>query len=205
MELSQIRTEVRDRVGIDAQDAMATDATLNRMINAALREVANMRDWDWQTVEEEISLSVGVNKYDRGYLARSSTRLSYESNGDNLRLVTPRAAAAYQRYSGPPQVWYVQAGQLVVYPTPTKVDTLIHTYMSAEEALEQDDDEPLVPDYAIDLVIVKAALKVAARTDDTSKYQLLSAAEADIVSSLIDEARRSKGAPVINFRRDWNS
>lgn len=207
MELSDIRTEVRDRAGLDSSDAMLTDAVLTRLINASLREVSNIRDWDWLMARETISTVVGTTVYDRAADAKTSTRLTVPIGEDTrlLRLVTPRAAAAYERYSGRPAVWYVQAGQIFIYPKPSKVYDLTHDYIATETALANATDEPLIPDYAIDLVIIKAAMKVTARTDNTSQHRLLADEERDVLASLTDDARRSKGAPMIDIRRDWAS
>ena len=203
MQLQAIRTEVRDRSGVDSADGMAVDAVLTRLINSALREVANMRDWDWLKAEETITTVVGQTSYARNAAARVSTLLIDDQYSEVMRLVTPRAAASYARYDGRPMVWHVQAGSLIVYPKPSTVRTLTHTYLRIEPALVDDTDVPIMPDYAIDLVIVKAALKVAARTDNTSQHRLLSQEEKDIIESLASGARRSKGAPIIDSRRDW--
>ena len=204
MQLQAIRTEVRDRSGVDSADGMAVDAVLTRLINSALREVANMRDWDWLKAEETITTVVGQTSYARNSAARVSTLLIDDQYSEVMRLVTPRAAASYARYDGRPMVWHVQAGSLIVYPKPSTVRTLTHTYLRIEPALVDDTDVPIMPDYAIDLVIVKAGLKVAARTDNTSQHRLLSQEEKDIIESLASGARRSKGAPIIDSRRDWN-
>ena len=203
MELDDIRNEVRIRAGVDGQDAMAADSILTSLVNASIREVANMRDWDWLVASETINTVVDTDAYARDALAKTTIRVEDVARGELLRIVTPRAAARYNDISGRPVFWHVEAGQLVLVPTPSEVRAIKHVYIRMETALSGDTDEPLVPDYAINLVIVKAALRVAARMDNTSQYRLLADEERDVTYALQNEVRRGKGAPTIDSRRDW--
>lgn len=203
MQLSDIRTEVRYRAGVDSNDAMAGDAVVTAFINSAVREVANMRDWDWNKASETITTVAGTATYSRNAAARTTTRVENTTDNYLLRSTTPKAAARWAGRTTAPLYWYVEAGQLVLVPTPAAAVNIKHTYLAAETPLVTDFDEPSIPDYAIDLVIIKAAMKLAARMDNTSMHRLLAQDERAAVDSLRDDARRAKGSPRIDAREDW--
>ena len=103
-----------------------------------------------------------------------------------------------------PRFWYVEGGSLYLVPTPTSARNYTHVYVATEPTLSLDADEPDIPDYAIDLVVIKAAIMVSARTDNTSLQMLLQQEEKDLLDSFYDEARRSRGSVVPQTRRDWH-
>ena len=203
MQLQTLQDEVRIRAGVDGADAMATDAILTSLINAAIREVSNMRDWDWYVTSETITTVVGQIPYARNAAARKTIRVEDGVSGELLVPVTAEAAARYNDHEGYPALWFVGGGSLHLLPQPSVVRAIKHVYTTSETALSGATDEPLIPDYAIDLVIVKAALKLAARMDNTSMHRLLAKEERDVIDTLQDDARRSKPAPAIDTRRDW--
>ena len=205
MQLSTLRTEVRDRAGVDSNDGMAADATVTRFINGAVRQVAAMKDWDWDWASETIATVVDQDAYTRAADCRKTDKVVDASTG---KLLTPINPAVGVRYSsgdrkGPPRFWYVQGGSLYIVPSPDDVRNLTHYYVAAETALSGDTDEPNIPDWAIDLVIIKAALMLAARMDNTSEYNLLKDQEREAIRNMEDEARRSRGNASIESRRDW--
>jgi hypothetical protein len=204
MQLSDIRTNVRYAAGVDTTDAMATDATLNYLINAAIREVNNLRDWDWAKASEVITTVVDQKAYARAATCKKTTRLEDVVDGNGMRSITPAGASRYNDNAGQSAFYFVEAGKINLLPIPDSIRTYNHYFISTETALSADGDEPLVPDHAIDLVIIKAAIQVAARTDNTSQYRLLVPQERSREAALQDEARSSKASPQINSRRDWN-
>ena len=204
MQLTAIRDEVRNRAGMDSADAMLSDTVLNDFINAALREVNNMRDWDWSVINFDITTIVGTAAYARPVAARNTIRIVDEDEGYLLMPITADAATRYAGVTGRPRFYYVEAGAIYFVPTPNSVRTYNHYYYNSETTLSNDTDEPTIPDYAIDLVVIKAALMATARMDNTSQHMLLRQAEKNLSESLQDDARRSKGSPVINTRRDWS-
>lgn len=203
MQLSDLRTAVRIRAGFDSADAMATDAILTELINASIREVTNARDWDWNKSSETINTVAGTAAYARAADCRTTVRIEDATDKELLRQTTPKNAVRYKDFTGRPAFWYVEAGQINLVPTPNTVRALTHTYLASETALSGDSDEPDIPDYAIDAVIIKAAMKLAARTDNTSLQRLLAQDHRDVMEGLANDARRAKGAPIIDTRRDW--
>lgn len=205
MELSDMRTAVRHRAGIDAADGMATDAVLDGFINGAIRQFAMMQDWDWNWASETINTVAGTDIYARAADARKTDIVANTTTGDTLGQVSKRQGLSYTDLgrTGPPRFWYVQGGQLHIVPIPDRTYALKHIYVATEPTLSLDTDEPDIPDWAIDIVLVKAAIMVTARTDNTSQQRLLEQEERDLLDNLDDEARRSRGSGSLDSRRDW--
>jgi len=204
MQLTDIRDKARDSAGIDSTDAMAADAVVTSMVNQAVRQVNSLRDWDWLYASETINSVDGTSSYTPAADWRTTVRVTDDADGGKLLRISPDAAARYnQRVAVRPMFWYVEAGSLYLVPTPTSAKAYTHTYIKTETELSADSDEPAIPDWAVDLVIIKVALKLAARTDNTSQFRLLKDEERETMRSLEGEARRARGAQPINSRRDW--
>lgn len=204
MQLSTIRSEVRTAAGFDSTDAHASDTQLNSLINRALRVINGMRDWDWRKENETITTVVNQASYGRDATAVRTVRLEDVERGDLLDMITPMASARYNDFSGRPAFWYVEKGRIWLVPTPSEARTIKHTFLRSETTLSGDTDEPLVPDDAIDMVILHAAAALLARTDDTSQMRLLERQYTQAVEAQERNARRAKGSPIIHSRRDWS-
>ena len=208
MELQDMRTAVLYRAGMDPNDGMVPAAVLNSFINAAIRQVTIMQDWDWNWSEETINSVADQKAYNRAADARKTDMVIDDADGGILEQINKGMAHRYNptpNYgrASIPRFWYVQGGQLILVPTPTSVRAYTHVYVGTETELSGDTDEPAVPDYAIDVILVKAAMMVTARTDNTSQQRLLADEERDLLDALDDEARRSRGSAIIKSRRDW--
>lgn len=204
MQLSTIRSEVRTAAGFDASDAHASDTSLNSLINRALRTINGMRDWDWRKATETINTVVNQETYAVDARAIRTVRVEDVERGDLLLMITPEGAARYNDFSGRPAYWYIEAGQLHLVPNPSEVRAIEHTYLRNELTLSGDTDVPLIPDDAIDMVILHAAVSLLARTDDTSQMRLLQAELDKAIDTQERNARRAKGSPIVRSRRDWS-
>lgn len=208
MQLSAMRALVIARAGYDSTDGFATSTVVNGFINAALRQIAMIQDWDWLYGSETITTVANTAAYARHASARKTDRVIDIADGGLLRQINKGAAARYAEgtthpTTALPRFWYVEAGQLVLIPTPRTVRTYKHVYVGGETSLSSDSSEPTLPDWAIDIAIVKAALMLATRTDNTSQVQLLAQEERDLLEALIGEARRARGHAIPDSRRDW--
>lgn len=205
--LSEMRTMVRDATGLDATDGHATDTILTSLINRALRTAAAEERWDWYKASETITLVAGTSTYARAATARATDRLiNTTTTGQNtpLRLVTPSQLERYRaRSAGMPVAFAVEGGSLVVAPTPSAAGTLRHVYWRTETTLLGDSDTALIPDWAIDLVIIRAALSVAARLDNASLTRQLKDEEVRVTTAIMDEMTRSRPPIELDHRGDW--
>lgn len=204
MQLQDIRTKARQSAGIDDADAMAADTLVDSMVNQAIRQVSSLRDWDWLYSSETINSVNGTAAYTPAADWRTTVRVVDDADGGMLKRISPDASARYtRRLTLRPLFWYVEGGDLYLSPPPTTARAYTHTYIKTETTLSNDTDEPDIPDWAIDLVIIKVALKLAARMDNTSQFRLLQAEERETMKALEGEARRARGAQPVNSRRDW--
>lgn len=204
--LADLRGQVRDKAGLDAADAQATDAILTSLINSALRTMAVEERWDWHKAEEIIALVPGTGDYARASDCRTTDRLVLSVGGRSwpLKLVTPPQFERYRSDAdGYPRAFTVERGRLFVAPAPSVDGTLRHVYWATETTLVADGDTAKVPDWAIDLVVIRAAKAVAARLDNTSLQRLLKDEERTIMESLSDDATRARPPLELDRRRDW--
>lgn len=204
MNLQTIRNYVRYQVGADTNDAQLPDDVIYFFINAAIREVSSWKDWDWLVSTETIPTVAGTAAYDVDSNWRKTLRLYDETNDRGVQQITPRAADAYRGYTGDPSFFYVQAGDIVLVPTPARVVTLTHTFQRTEADLVGTTDTPLMPDWVLDLVVIKASIKAAIRLDNGSLVQSLRTQEKMIAEAIEDDVRQSKGTPLLQVRTDWH-
>lgn len=163
MQLSTIRELVRDRVGLSADDSMAQDAVLNRLINAALRQVQTIAEWPW------LEATATVAAESDGKIPTSGMtgfrKVAAVSEGENdLPYRSPRYRARYKNVKGKPTCWTREAANFYTMPAPTAdgYDVTVR-YHRTEPELTTDAQEPLMPDWAIDLLIAQVCILVARR------------------------------------------
>ncbi len=203
LQLSSLRQLVRNKAGIDSSDANVSDTVVTEFVNSAARQVYSMKDWDWLFGSETITTVNGTPSYTPAADWRKSDRIVDTEEQTVLLAITPHAAERFVDYIGIPRFWYVEAGQIHFVPTPTSVRTYKHVYIKAHTVLALDTDETMMPDDYIDLLIIKAAIMIAARMNNTSKHRLLMSEQRDMITALQDEASRSRATRITATRRDW--
>jgi hypothetical protein len=203
MQLINIRSNIINRAGIALTDAMADTTSLNMLVNSAVREMSSLRDWGWDQSTQAIPTVSGTDSYAFNTDLKKVLRVVNLDEGTIVRQITATAAIRYLDQQGDPVFWYLSGANIVFAPVPQKVINMELVYLAAPTDLSGDTDEPAIPDYAIDLVIVMAAVKVAARIDDWSRHRMLTAEVRGLQESLLDDARRAQGPPSIATRRDW--
>lgn len=203
--LANLREQVRHWTGLNANDTKATDAILDTLINSAIRTMSVEQNWDWHKAEETIAVTAGDGEYARHATCRSSERLIDVTNGINrpLKLVSPTNLERYRGYTGTPAWWAVERNMLLIAPIPTTSMTLRHVYLAADVIMTDSSWTLSTPDWAVDLVVIRAATAVATRLDNTSLQRLLKDKERTIMASLENDAARSRPPLVIERRRDW--
>lgn len=205
MQLSDIRTAVLYRAGLDTGPGPNPAAVLNGFINGALREISAMRDWNWLKTSGTFTTVTVPNVAVPDTDVRAVTRLYNTTQGYALEMVTPRYANKYRGMSGLPRFWYLEGSEFFLFPTPSNTtDTITYDYLKDETVLSADSDEPVLPERWIDLLIIKAAKKVAARVGDAGMHRLLADEERSFEQVMIDDARATKGPPILDSRRDWS-
>lgn len=202
MQLVEIRTAVRERLGIDVNDAMAVNAVLTNIVNSAVRELNLMADWDWLKHEHVFATVPNQMTYTPPADWRATVRVA-ASNGNPLELRSPTDIMRLRTHVGIPKFYTVERGLLSLLPVPDLVENFHHTYIRTEPALVVDGNMPLCPGWMIDAIIVKAARKLCTRINNPGLLRQLQEEEALIMTGIRDEARRSRASMRVRARGDW--
>jgi hypothetical protein len=202
-QLQTIRTEVLETAGLATDDARFPDATLNRIINRALRTLSSYHDWPWNQDSETITTVASTVAYTPADSAWSKTlRLRYD-NRDLLRY-QPRDAARYANITGSPVGYYVEEDQIHIIPTPDGAYSIEHVYSEYETALSDDTDTADLPDRYIDWLVWEAVKLVAARIRDMDLFAMADRQTDDWMKRAHDEALRTKASIKVKTRSDWS-
>lgn len=200
---AQLATKVRQRVGVTSADGAASDTIVFGMLNAAVKRVALMHDWPWLEASETISVTAGTNEYTPGNTWRTTLRL-YRDGYPDLEYRQPRDMQGFisDGQTGPPLMYTVERGKIVLAPIPDTSYTLTHVFIRTETEIDDAADVPLVPTWAEDLVVAVAAHMLAASMRDSGLMKMLEAEARDMLAVLRDEVRRSRAFPKPKRRKD---
>jgi len=189
MILSAIQSEVRTRCGLNANDANFTDAILLVLINAALRQISTVEDWPWMQVSTTAVTVANTETISLASNCRKVNQMQYEYR--DLRYVQFRDRHLYYGLTGYPALFSEFAGSYYIWPTPDAVYTINYTYYrTTETALSAAGDSPLIPDWAIDLLIAKVCALVARRNRDKDLESVFYAEYRNALSDIRDDVMR---------------
>lgn len=200
---AQLTVKVRQRCGVSSTDGAATDTIVFGMLNAAVKRVALMHDWPWLEASESISVTAGTNEYTPGATWRTTLRM-YRDGYPDLEYRQPRDMQGFisDGQTGPPLMYTVERGKIVLAPIPDTSYTLTHVFIRTETEIDDAADTPLVPTWAEDLVVAVAAHMLAASMRDQGLMKMLEAEARDMLAALRDEVRRSRAFPKPKRRKD---
>ena len=188
MQLSDIRTEIRTRMGLSASDTNFTDAVLTSIINVALREVSTFEDWPWLEVSTTVNTAASTETVSLAAAVRKVTSMRYQYR--ELLFRPYRDRNLFYGVTGVPAAFSEKAGTWYIWPTPDAVYSLNYDYIRTEADLSGDTDEPLIPDWAVSLVIVYACVLCARRSRDRELEKVFYAQFADLMRTIKDDIRR---------------
>lgn len=201
MQLSDIRTEVLETAGLVSTDPRFPSATMNRIINRALRRIDTKHDWPWNYANETITTAANDADYTAPTRYSRSIRLRY--NDRDLQQYHPSDTARWNSETGSPIGFYVEEEQIHLVPTPDGVYSVEHIYVAYEAALSSDSDAPNLPDQYIDALINEALIQVAQRIGDAQMYQMARSEVRDWERRMHDDVRRARRSPKMRTRYDW--
>lgn len=201
MQLSAIRTEVQETAGLASTDSRFGSATLNRMINRALRRLDAKHDWPWNYASETITTAASDADYAAPTNYNRTIRLRY--NDRDLMQYAPSDTARWSSETGAPYGFYIEEEQIHIVPTPDGVYSVEHIYVAFETALSSDSDSPSLPDMYIDALVQETVIQVAQATGDTGMYQMARTESRDWERRMHDDVRRARKSPKIRTRYDW--
>lgn len=193
MDLQTFRSELRTRLGVPAGDAFWTDPACNQLINAAVHLVETEDDWAWLETTENI---VTVNGTDTYPTAATCLRTLAVRSPQNLvlRRMDVREIDGWTG-SGTPRIYATFGASLVVRPTPTVVETLLHRFLRTEPELVNAADTPLLPTSYHPAVVEAAAMMAFRRENKTQAAEGAKATYNDWVEQMRRRANRRSDDP----------
>jgi hypothetical protein len=171
MQLSELRTAVRQRLGVPASDSFYTDAVLTSLTNEANRWIAAQWDWPWLEKTETIT-TVDAQQDNATAADYSATIAVVDSTGvplerrpisDILRMGTGKAGIV--RY------FTAYGSKLVWRPVPNGNLSPVHYYRCTEPALANDGDTPLLPSQYHEAIVEYATAVALERRGLVSEAQ----------------------------------
>ena len=205
-QLTAIRTEVRERMGLSTGDTAVTDAILTDLVNAANRKISLYHDWPWlvQDNDDFVATVVGQRKYDVTVPA-DDWRKTLVLVVDGDQVLSPKQPQDIHRYAnqtGFPYFYAISGTDIYLAPTPDAVYTVLHMYVKDPAVLSGDTDVVAVEDWAIDLLIEQTCVLVAKRLRDDSLARSFQEELSITLESMRDEVRRTRQLPLPRHRTD---
>jgi hypothetical protein len=203
MQLQVFRPYIYDRLGMANTDNALPSSVLNNIINAALRQLSLEHDWSWLTATDSSFTATAAGTKD--YTPHSTWRTTQYIVVDTDHLLKnkqPADAARYSNFEGYPQFYSIEGGTIRLFPTPDAVYDVRHVFTRTEPLLTGDTDEPLMPDWAIDMLVLTSAHIAAGRLRDRDLQAALKPELDRIMSSIKDEVRRTRSPVEPQHRRD---
>jgi len=203
MQLQTFRPFIYDRLGMANTDKALPESVINNIINAALRQISFQHDWPWLTATDSSFTATvsGTKEYTPHATWRTTQYVTIDT--DNLlKNKQPSDASRYSSFEGYPQFYSIEGGSIRLFPTPDAVYPVRHVMTRTEPVLSGATDEPLLPDWAIDLLVVTSAHIAAGRMRDSELQRILNPELSRIVSSIRDEVRRTRSPVEPQHRRD---
>lgn len=187
MQLSEIREQVRVRMGIPNADQAITDTVLNLLINASLRRCSAKFDWPWlestatfTSVADDPVIPEPADGIRKMRWVRESTRSIVYTNYRNY--------PDFVGYTGRPTRYTEDGGQFVLLPTPDGAYDYEYGYVADNDSvLALDTDEPLMPDNAIDMLVSDVCILVSRRIRDREMEKVYYSEHLNTVRNLIDD------------------
>lgn len=206
-QLSDIRTEVRERMGLSTNDTAVTNAILTDIVNAAQRKLSLVHDWPW-LIEEDLdftAFTIGQRKY-AVTVPHDEWRKTLYIVVDGDTVMTVKQPQDIHRFSadttGMPRFYAISGTDIYVWPTPDQAYSVLHVYVKDPAVLSADGDTPAIEDWAIDLLVAQACVLTALRLRDFEMASMFRVEYAQILQTMQDEVRRTRQLPAPRHRND---
>lgn len=193
MDLTNLITAVRTRLGVPATDAFFSDTNITDLINSALTYIAGRHDWYWLEQVEFLDTAAGVDTISTTAGSQRTIAL-YDASGIQLEWmglpdlvrIPKDANSDTLRFFG------YRGSDIVVRPTPlsTSVDALTHIYRGTEPRLAVGSDTPLMPEQFHDAVADWACYFSQLRQGDLNDAKAWQASGEAWVQLMIESADR---------------
>lgn len=186
MQLIEIRNSVKRRAGLGDTDPLFTDTVMTALVNDSLRRVSVRQDWPWLEATGTTPTVAGTETLAGLPAFRKVRWLRWEDR--ELPFTTQRDRADWYGESGAPERYTEEAGSVIMLPKPDAVYTVGYGIIKDKDTvLVADSDTPLIPDWAIELVISDTGLLVARRKRDREMERVYYAELMDFYNTVLDD------------------
>lgn len=157
MNLDTMRLTLRSKIG-SPNETDVPNSTLDRICNAAYREIASKYPFNEVRCIKSFNTAVGTDRYDVPQDLAVLYRLWDDTNKRKLRKKGVRFLATQRPNSQPGKpLYYVRVRDYIqLVPTPSDVFTLNIYYLTDIGDMVADDDEPVLPLAWHDGIVLKA-------------------------------------------------
>lgn len=208
MQLQDVRTAVRHRMGLSTNDTAITDAVLSKIIAHAERKVNLMHDWPWLEATDATWTATTADQ--AAYTAASDLASDWRKTlsitiGTEEFPLRPKQRQDILRYSnqtGKPRFYSAQGSEIILAPKPDSAYTVVHRYVRFPDEVTVDATDVSVYDWAIDLLIEQACILTARRLRDSKMARDFTTDFATTYATMEDEVRRTRQLPTPRHRTD---
>ena len=162
MNLGELRTAVSSRIAVPtAGDALASNASIDACINAALRDISSEQSWPWLLTSSSPTFAYGVAVIPTG-CGRIKT---FAIDG----LPVPQASLEDVLSGAKQWVWAEDGASIRLSPTPSSTPTATLWYYRVEPTLVLDADLPLLPVVHHQTLVARASYHLNVRRSDATR------------------------------------
>lgn len=202
MQLAQLREQSYARAGISPDNANISVNVMDRFINAALRKASTRFDPFWLETSTTLTLEAGTYEYSLSELV-SFHKLSRVQD-EHFNVLTSVGKHELPRYlmltHQRPRFYSVEEQKLKVAPIPAETGTITVVYFRLEDPLNNESDEPLLPDQYADWLVCEAAINAATKERDIEMLTVLRQERDDWVRIIRDDIRQQRAFPRVRTR-----
>ena len=195
MNLTGFRTNLDHITGV----GMDSDSQ-KAWINAALHEIASVRDWPWLEGTDTFNTAAGTAQYALPSDWQATRGLLV--GGDPAHFVNVAEGDDYEDWDQSEARWSftVDADQITIYPTPGDVIACTHRYVKEEADLSTGTDEPLLPARFHWMVVHLAASFVHSRMGDLPQASFHRSQYEELMSRAMRSMNRQRGPWLARIR-----
>lgn len=200
MNLAQIRTAVRTRLGVPEGDTFFTDQALTDLVNEALAAISSEADWPWLQGSTTFTTTAGDSEYDTpaDWAQTRSLCIDGYNPMDWIPLTEIRGYQSTEQ--GVPCAYTVSGDDLILRPAPNGTYTVIHDYIKEETTLVTDADVPYMPSGFRYSVVAYATHLAFVRAGDVQRATAAMADYAGWKNRMMAQRRRQRGGLRVRVR-----
>lgn len=193
MNLAAARDAVYLRTGYDPTDTLLTPERVSQCLRSALRFIASEHDWDWLQDTETLTTTANQNYVTPGETWIRTLNLTGPDDNPMTRVPWGEFRGYPTTSQGTPNYWSDRIGRLYLWPVPDGAYALTHDFIRTETSLQQDTDEPRLPEQFQDGWIEYASHLAFRRRGEPERAVEALTSYQEWQRVTLDNRRRSRG------------